>query len=263
MSSPDTIPHGLRRGVQIGGSVRSVVEVLGDDVVIRLDGELSRSTAPAVARTLVPLLRKGEPVLADLAGLACGWARAAGVFPSALEAAGGWPAARLVLFGADAALTEAMRSMHVPERVPLVVDRAAARKHRDVRPAELCRYVVLSYGPTAGPSARSAAVAACHDWRVAHAASTAGLVAGELAINAVTHARSAPQLTISLEGPTVTVGVRDQLPGPAPRPQLRPVDRSGGWGLLMVAALATRWGVTAHDDGKTVWASVSTGEGQR
>jgi hypothetical protein len=28
----------------------------------------------------------------------------------------------------------------------------------------------------------------------------------------------------------------------------------------MVTALAGRWGVTGHDDGKTVWASVSTAE---
>lgn len=258
MSSPDLAPRNLPPGVQVGGSVWPVVERLDDDVVLRLGGELSRSTAPVVARALVPLLRGGAPVLADLSGLACGWARAAGVFPLSLEAAGGWPAARLVLFGADAALTATMRTVRVPERVPLVADRTAARQHRDVRPDEVHRHVALSDGLTAGPSARSAVVAACHDWRVPHIASTVALIANELVVNAVTHTRSAPQLSISLHESAVTVGVRDRMPGPAPRPQLRPVGRPGGWGLLMVTALAGRWGVTRHDDGKTVWASVPT-----
>lgn len=259
MSSPDVVAPDLGRGVQVGGSVRPVVERLGDDVVVRLGGDLSRSTAPVVARTLVPLLRGGAPVLADLSELSCGWTRGAGVFASSLEAAGGWPAARLVLFGADESLRAAMRTVRVPDRVPIVADRTAAREHRDVRPDEVRRHVQLGDGLTAGPAARSAAVAACHDWRVPHVASTAALIAGELVINAVRHARSAPRLTIGLEGGTVTVEVRDQLRGPAPRPQLRSVDRPDGWGLHMVSALAQRWGVIAHDDGKTVWAGVSAG----
>jgi hypothetical protein len=203
-------------------------------------------------------------VLADLSGLTCGWARAVEVFPSALQAAGGWPSARLVLFGADAALTATLRAARVPERVPLVVDRAAAREHRDVRPDEVYRHVALTDGLTAGPSARAAVVAACREWRVPHVATTVALIANELVINAVAHARSAPQLTICLQSSDVTVNVRDQLRCPAPRPQLRPVDRPAGWGLLMVTALAERWGVIGHDDGKTVWASVSTeGGGDR
>jgi hypothetical protein len=142
--------------------------------------------------------------------------------------------------------------------VPLVADRAAARAHRDVRPEEVHRHVALTEGLTAGPSARAAVVEACREWRVPHVAATVALIANELVINAVAHARSAPQLTICLRNSDVTVNVRDRLRCPDPRPQLRPVDRPGGWGLLMVTALAGRWGVTGHDDGKTVWASVST-----
>jgi hypothetical protein len=258
MRSPDTVRQHHR--VEVGGSVHPVVEMFGGDLVVRLDGELSRSTAAGVARTLVRLLHGGEPVLADLSTLACGWARAVELFPSALQVAGGWPAARLVLFGADAALTAALRAARVPERVPLVADRAAARAHGDVRPEEVQRHVDLTEGLTAGPSARAAVIAACQEWRVPHVAATAALIANELVINAVAHARSAPQLTICLRSSDVTVNVRDQLRCPDPRPQLRSVDRPGGWGLLMVTALARRWGVIGHDDGKTVWATVSTTE---
>jgi hypothetical protein len=41
------------------------------------------------------------------------------------------------MFGGDAALTAMLRATRVPERVPLVVDRAAAWEHRDVRPDEV------------------------------------------------------------------------------------------------------------------------------
>ena len=33
----------------------------------------------------------------------------------------------------------------------------------------------------------------------------------------------------------------------------RTPDLEGGWGLMLVGALATRWGVERHSVGKTVW----------
>ena len=105
--------------------------------------------------------------------------------------------------------------------------------------------------------ARSAAVDACRDWELPDLAPNAGLIAGELVLNAVEHARCPPQMTLTLHKTEITIGVRDDLRCTPPRPQLRCVGQLGGWGLLMVTALATRWGVTLHDDGKTVWVDLA------
>lgn len=245
--------------VEVGGVVHTGVDRLDGHVVVRPVGPLSLSTAPLVGRSLLRLLVAGDAVLLDLSGLRLGRAPTVGVFAMALQAAGGWPAARLVLFGADALMEEALRARHVPERVPLVSDHAAARVRVESPPDVVTRHFDLTDSPVAGSFARSAAQAACHDWRVPHVASDARLIACELVMNAVEHAHSSPRMTVSLCRVDLTVSVRDdEIWCPTVRPQLRRVGEPGGWGLLMVTALATQWGVTTHDDGKTVWARLST-----
>ncbi|MFG3659495.1 ATP-binding protein [Streptomyces sp. NPDC047706] len=98
------------------------------------------------------------------------------------------------------------------------------------------------------------------------------LLISELATNAVTHghvtgrdfrvhliALSAPaaaSLTVRVE---VTDTRGDELPQPAAAPATDPAAgpaRTGGRGLLLVEALADRWGCSPRPDGpgKTVWA---------
>jgi hypothetical protein len=120
------------------------------------------------------------------------------------------------------------------------------------------RHVSLPNFSGACVIARSAAVAACQDRELPDLAPHAGLISGELVLNALEHARCAPQMTLTLRKTGITTSIRDGLRCIPPRPQLRCVGQSGGWGLLMVTALATRWGVTVHDDGKTVWVTLAS-----
>jgi anti-sigma regulatory factor (Ser/Thr protein kinase) len=92
----------------------------------------------------------------------------------------------------------------------------------------------------------------------------ASLVVGELAANAVTHGRVPGRdalLRLALAGGRLRVEVSDTR-GEC-RPALRGAgeDEEAGRGLLIVAALAERWGVTprAGAPGKTVWAVLPTG----
>jgi len=249
----------MRDVVEVGGAVHTGIDRFDGHVVVRPVGPLSLSTALTVRTSLARHLAVAGAVLVDLSGLRLGRAAAVAVFPAALRATGGWPAARMVLFGADAEMRAALRTHHVPEWVPLAADRAAARLRLDSPPAAVTRHFDLADSPAAGSFARSVTHAACHDWRVPHLAPDAGLIAGELVMNAVEHARSSPRMTVGLRGTDMTVSVRDDdLRCPAVRPQLRCVGEPGGWGLLMVTALSTQWGVTTHDDGKTVWARLST-----
>ncbi|GGW09794.1 hypothetical protein GCM10018980_20860 [Streptomyces capoamus] len=101
------------------------------------------------------------------------------------------------------------------------------------------------------------------------------LLVSELATNAVTHghvtgrdfrvrlrAHSAPAATSLTVRVEVTDTRGDRLPEPAPAPATDPAADSAltsGRGLLVVEALADRWGCAPRPDGpgKTVWAEYS------
>ncbi|MBM2619448.1 ATP-binding protein [Actinoplanes sp. LDG1-06] len=79
------------------------------------------------------------------------------------------------------------------------------------------------------------------------------LVISELVQNVNQHTRSDGVLSIDVVGNDVLIQVTDHDPAP-PRPQAPDGHRAGGRGLLLVAAVATGWGVRRTSQGKTVWA---------
>lgn len=88
------------------------------------------------------------------------------------------------------------------------------------------------------------------------------LITAELASNAVRHGRVPGrdfELRLAVSPATIRVEVSDtlseRLPTPTPQP---PCDAPCGRGLVIVAHLATRWGITARRGapGKSVWAEV-------
>ncbi|MFJ3900315.1 ATP-binding protein [Streptomyces sp. NPDC090025] len=88
------------------------------------------------------------------------------------------------------------------------------------------------------------------------------LVVGELASNAVTHGRVAGrdfEVRLSLAGDHVRIEVSDARAEREPEVAGRtgPQPDEHGYGLLLVAALATGWGVKRRCVGKTVWATVA------
>jgi anti-sigma regulatory factor (Ser/Thr protein kinase) len=95
---------------------------------------------------------------------------------------------------------------------------------------------------------------ACRDWGAGEVADDAVVVASELVGNAVEHAGTLCRLTLTLDRRELTVAVRDGRPGTIRR--LRPVEPLArrGRGLLLTAGVSRRWGVTEHEQGKTVWA---------
>jgi anti-sigma regulatory factor (Ser/Thr protein kinase) len=83
----------------------------------------------------------------------------------------------------------------------------------------------------------------------------ARVVVTELATNAVRHADSAFSVSVTGDGARVRIGVRD-CSRAMPAPQPPSPHRLSGRGLLLVSALATRWGVEPRPDGKVVWAEL-------
>ncbi|MEH0423267.1 ATP-binding protein [Streptomyces sp. B21-083] len=86
-------------------------------------------------------------------------------------------------------------------------------------------------------------------------------VTGELVANALEHSDShAITVTLALTAETATVSVTDEGEkhrpmGPAP---VGPDPEEHGRGLLIIDALAARWGRRRTNNGLTVWAKVAT-----
>ena len=82
------------------------------------------------------------------------------------------------------------------------------------------------------------------------------LVVGELAANAVLHARSAYSVQLQREQDRVLVEVSDHN-SRLPAATTVPARALSGRGLIIVQRLARSWGVRPEMDGKVVWAELS------
>jgi anti-sigma regulatory factor (Ser/Thr protein kinase) len=78
------------------------------------------------------------------------------------------------------------------------------------------------------------------------------LVLSELVQNVSQHTRGDGELVLSIGG-GVLIEVRDGDPAP-PHLQTPDIQRLGGRGLLLVAAMADEWGARPAGGGKIVWA---------
>ena len=222
--------------------------------VVALWGELSLRTVGSVAKALTKLLLNHDRVMVNLAHLRTGWTPALQVFPTALASAGGWPSARLVLFGANEQMSTALHGIGVPTTVPLAQGTREARAQLNRRPSRVTRSYELANDVSSPRRARALVRSACSDWDLAAVAQRATLVASELVINAVQHTETECRLRIGVDDRGLHLAVRDLRPGPIP-PSRPPDDgAAGSGGLHVVALMSRRWGVTPHTDGKTVWA---------
>jgi len=115
--------------------------------------------------------------------------------------------------------------------------------------------------PAAGPApglARQATRNTLAAWRVDHLEETAVLLVSELVTNAVRHARTGTvtmALCLEAAGAWLRIEVRDADPNePQPR---SPAGLDGsGFGLVLLEALAGKWGVRQTATGKAVWAEL-------
>ena len=105
--------------------------------------------------------------------------------------------------------------------------------------------------------ARQAARDALAGWQLEDLAEPAVLIVSELVTNAVRHAGKTGTITLELTsaGTCLHVEVLDADPR---WPQLRSLDDcdESGFGLILVAALTTSWGVRPTSRGKAVWAEL-------
>lgn len=225
------------------------VEERDGAVVVTASGLLSLRGSVHLRQALdKPLMDRGR-VVADVSALRIVWPAAAAVFPTALSAAGGWPAARLVLACSDPARREVLRSARTGEWVPVAPDLGAALRALDVRPARVLRTTALVSTLRAAQHVRALVAQACADWELPGHQEAATSVASELATNAFVHGRGELAVSLSLDERGLRIAVRDDGDG-------RPALVEDGYGLRLVDRLSAAWGISAEPPGKWVWALV-------
>jgi anti-sigma regulatory factor (Ser/Thr protein kinase) len=227
-------------------------------VLLAPTGELSVRSMPAMRTQLEKALADRGRVLVDLTALRVTWAPGWEVFPLALATAGGWPTARLVLFGPLLAQAPVLRAArHLSPAVHLAHDLATAAELLDTRPGRVSRRCTLAAEEGAARWARAMAGQACADWDITEpeVVSAARAVASELVSNVVEHAHTSALVSITLDDRDLRISVRDFDPMGRPEAGRGGTDGTG-LGLVVVAGLSTDWGVTWHGYGKAVWAVI-------
>lgn len=121
------------------------------------------------------------------------------------------------------------------------------------------RTTSLALPPTleSASRARAAVRDLCESARVDRSVRDAAvLLADELVANALEHGGGSPTLEAVVAHGTLRLAVTDASPV-LPQPAAADVALSDrGRGLLLVIALATRWGAEPREEGKTVWCEI-------
>ncbi len=202
-----------------------------------------------------------EPVMVacDLTGMAA-LSQVVDVFAPAECHLTAWPGTVVAACVPDAAARARLRSHPATGRIVVsaTMDNALNAARRSISPVERTVLRLLPL-PASAHHARTFAADTLHRWNLSPLVSSVQLVVSELVTNAILHAHTVVDLSLSRIGPTVRVGVEDRAGG---RPTVRSVDPLeypvGGQGLLLAQEHADYWGVLpARRVGKTVWAVIT------
>lgn len=225
--------------------------------VIHVTGSLGLRTVvelrDAVRKALVD---EPEAVLLEASGLTVDDDVHLTILIALANEAAGWPSIPILICAATESVTGSMTRFGIDRHVMICAslddgrDRAASR----ALPAR----IAATYPPTIGSvaAARRMVTDACRAWGLEHLAPAAELVGTELASNAVRHAGTPFHLSLTRTGRKLHVAVRDHAPAPARITGPDAETEPGGRGLLIVEALASRWGCTPSRDGKVTWATL-------
>lgn len=225
--------------------------------VLQPAGALTMRAVPEMRRALAKQLVEGQCVLVDLSQLGLERRACVQVFASALSQAGGWPAAKLALFGADAGMFDALVRSRVSDRMPLAETLPVARALAQARPALVRTVRELGCDPMVLRHVRAFVREACDVWNVpGKVRDDAVMIANELVSNAIEHAHTSARATLEYGRNALAVRVRDYSTGHPVRHGQHEAW-AGGHGLAILNGLTPAWGVDEHPDGKTTWARLA------
>jgi len=222
--------------------------------VVRLTGELTgTSTRPAHTALVETLMEEPTSVVVDLSGVTRADEAGLALFPAMGKLAREWPGARLLLCGLTPGVTAALPESGWVSVYDTLADALAAAS-TDPVPQRVHRF--LEPTVAAPRVAREMATHAWWDWNLPGGPSSAQILASELVTNGVRHARTPLSFSMTLRDGRIRLSVQDWAAIPV---RLRSPTESDlqGRGLIVVGAIAARWGSVPLGDGKVVWAELA------
>ncbi len=237
-------------------AIRCDVEPIGTHLLVRVTGELSMVSAPRVRAALTKcLVEQPDSIVIDVAGMRVAEPRALSVFRAVSRQAVIWPGIPLLFAAPTPEIAELI--VVSGEGRPAVfgsVEAALAAGPRQRMPV-----VSDMLLPAVGSASRAREVvtAACARWDLPYLTEPAVVIAGELVTNAAQHARTMMTLRLTLSRRYLLIAVRDGSTVEPKPPVTATGDPDAPRGLLLVDALAVRWGSHTTFDGKVVWATLS------
>jgi len=228
--------------------------VASDDpyAIVQLQGVLDRTSAEALRGALLSVVADRTPAVIEVTGLRIDDPTVLSTFGEVARETADWPAGRPVI-SVPHAFAGPWRGVGF---------RLADRSDSHVSSYTTDDLLRASLEPMTGAArrARELVTEACARWELPAVAGPACIVATELVNNVVAHAHTAMTVLVGrgADGDHLHLSVRDwstALPvyaGPAV-----PTTAYGGRGLLLIDAVALRWGVTDLPDGKVVWSVVA------
>jgi anti-anti-sigma regulatory factor len=223
--------------------------------VLRLRGSLGHDTAPEVQRAITKALLDSGRVVLDLENARIVHPSRAPTIATALEKAGGWPQARLVLCAGTPAMVGTLTRSSVTKTVPHAPTVDAAVTLLDIRPPLVRRTATMDPQPYAMRQSRALVDELGESWDLPiPTVDATRLVINELTTNAVVHAGTVFDVVVEFDGTRVRLSVSDGADELLPR--MRPPDPAvpAGYGLHLVERLSERWGVTPRRHLKKIWA---------
>lgn len=240
-------------------------------VHVAFHGTLTLPTAPLAHNTVLKcLVEQPVAVVINISELASRGNVAVPTFLAVRRQARRSPAVPLVVVAAKSSTGGSLRSAlsrYLPTCSTL---REAHELVARLPTASQWRHLRLDPSPLAPSLARDMVSGSCAEWRVAPLMHPARTITSELVSNAVEHAGTDINLTVTLRGVFLCLAVRDGSPVLPRQRDLAPHDPRApldvrGYGLRMLANVAHSWGAEITAEGKVVWARlrarVVVGEG--
>ena len=258
--------NGLRAQVAVTADVDGAVI----DITVRgaWHPRLGATVALEIGRCLA---ESPTTIIIDVTGVTDPAADSVPVWLSATQAAAAAdPPARLALcLPAGSALATRLDRIGAQRYLPLFGSSVEARASlTGSRPLADVVRLRLPPSPVSPSVARNLVGGACEAWNLGASLHPGRAVLSELVANAVEHARTEMEVSISRRGSTLHLAVRDRNPTLPRIIRLRPVEPGRplderGHGLRVVHAESVAWGAIPSIGGKVVWATVRDRTGRR
>jgi anti-anti-sigma regulatory factor len=234
------------------------IESTGPIAVVRLIGAVDATTVATAETTVTEALTdQPDALLLDLSEVSCAEPAGLLAFSALARRARLWSGVPVILHAPDPVLHLMLTGQAVDRTTAVCVDRTAALVLARCAPTPYRLREAMQPVPGAARRARDLATEACLVTQAPELVGSASIVTSELVANAVRHAGTPFELTLTRTPSYLHIGVRDEDCRPAVRLDPDP-DASTGRGLLVVEQTASSWGSTPAQHGKVVWAALAT-----